>query len=583
MNAQHPAGEEIQAGEHVGLDTDGKLKEIDNSRRLKILRADRQLLVECFAALRQFRYLNLPKIQSVPADAEVVDIREDWDSRSLSILLRHPSFERVPDGACIPYIENEYVTAFENIPLEKSLLVVRHAPGAPDSFRESVAEISKTVGQHIVLMPHGYEIESLDDEKLAEIGLQRVDQPSGATYGKSPVTLFAELRAENESLRKEFRLFALAVCEMHGGLVAIDDRTMHAISPTDTLMVHADEANRRVVYSRSEQTTRGFPPTSPELRRMQVDQARESVGLPPIEWPDAPLPYDAAQFERDYATASGLTIEQNRELGLRVEPCDCGEGGCKGFKMAHSPPDAGIALVNAMSHATRRIARRLVAEREQAAQEAILKSDGGTTAVPPIDSPWDTSRNIRSAVERAEARLVRQQVSLTAEQAAAAYKGDTRPIPGRIGTLGIIKTDTPGEPVVTRPFNDRSIPDPGIVPWAEQPMLKAAPWAEEMLADAFKSGEASPASPCEPLAARSTEHSIETSVGAAGEVRLPCPSRAGLLGSERATSANPRGMRFESADTLADNPCPECKGSGIYQGFSVEEKCKNCGGTGAVC
>jgi hypothetical protein len=40
----------------------------------------------------------------------------------------------------------------------------------------------------------------------------------------------------------------------------------------------------------------------------------------------------AEEFERQYAARSGITVEQLRELGRIVAPCDCGEEGCEGWQ-----------------------------------------------------------------------------------------------------------------------------------------------------------------------------------------------------------------------------------------------------------
>ena len=39
------------------------------------------------------------------------------------------------------------------------------------------------------------------------------------------------------------------------------------------------------------------------------------------------------EFEKSYAEASGYTVEEIREAGLRPAPCDCGEEGCEGWQM----------------------------------------------------------------------------------------------------------------------------------------------------------------------------------------------------------------------------------------------------------
>ena len=38
------------------------------------------------------------------------------------------------------------------------------------------------------------------------------------------------------------------------------------------------------------------------------------------------------EFEDRYAKCSNLTVERLRELGVRVEPCDCKEGSCQGWQ-----------------------------------------------------------------------------------------------------------------------------------------------------------------------------------------------------------------------------------------------------------
>ncbi|HEY1896730.1 MAG TPA: hypothetical protein VGG62_10680 [Terracidiphilus sp.] len=40
----------------------------------------------------------------------------------------------------------------------------------------------------------------------------------------------------------------------------------------------------------------------------------------------------AEEFERQYAARSGLTVEQLREAGRIVAPCDCGWEHCQGWQ-----------------------------------------------------------------------------------------------------------------------------------------------------------------------------------------------------------------------------------------------------------
>lgn len=42
---------------------------------------------------------------------------------------------------------------------------------------------------------------------------------------------------------------------------------------------------------------------------------------------------DKRAFTEQYATHSGLTVEELHSLGLKAYPCDCGEPGCEGWRM----------------------------------------------------------------------------------------------------------------------------------------------------------------------------------------------------------------------------------------------------------
>lgn len=44
------------------------------------------------------------------------------------------------------------------------------------------------------------------------------------------------------------------------------------------------------------------------------------------------MPKTAEQFELEYASRSGITVERLRELGRIVAPCDCGDEICEGWQ-----------------------------------------------------------------------------------------------------------------------------------------------------------------------------------------------------------------------------------------------------------
>lgn len=49
---------------------------------------------------------------------------------------------------------------------------------------------------------------------------------------------------------------------------------------------------------------------------------------------------DKAEFERGYAERSGMTVDELHDLGLRAEPCDCGEDCCGGWKVTGGKGEA---------------------------------------------------------------------------------------------------------------------------------------------------------------------------------------------------------------------------------------------------
>lgn len=38
------------------------------------------------------------------------------------------------------------------------------------------------------------------------------------------------------------------------------------------------------------------------------------------------------EFEKRYAERSGLTVKELRDLGITIEPCDCGDEICLGWR-----------------------------------------------------------------------------------------------------------------------------------------------------------------------------------------------------------------------------------------------------------
>jgi hypothetical protein len=78
---------------------------LDDQNRLRILRVNPLLIVEILNWCRKpslNRIIAIPTVGEIPEGCEVVSVAPEWSSRSLQIMLRHPSFDVVPPGAPVP-------------------------------------------------------------------------------------------------------------------------------------------------------------------------------------------------------------------------------------------------------------------------------------------------------------------------------------------------------------------------------------------------------------------------------------------------------------------------------------------------
>ncbi len=83
------------------------------TRRLKVVCVRTQDVLDVFGWYGH----HVPEFQSglvlepLPAGYEVIAVETDWKDRLFKILVAHPSFEEVPNGAYIPYYEGRDVRA----------------------------------------------------------------------------------------------------------------------------------------------------------------------------------------------------------------------------------------------------------------------------------------------------------------------------------------------------------------------------------------------------------------------------------------------------------------------------------------
>jgi hypothetical protein len=55
----------------------------------------------------------------------------------------------------------------------------------------------------------------------------------------------------------------------------------------------------------------------------------------PVTNPNDQVPHDLAEFEKQYARRSGLTLDQLHNYGRYGAPCGCDAHDCQGFQMLH--------------------------------------------------------------------------------------------------------------------------------------------------------------------------------------------------------------------------------------------------------
>jgi hypothetical protein len=143
-------------------------------------------------------YFTRPKPgqQSVPDGAKVVSVCADWSRRCIGVLLSHPSFPPVPDGAptpvCSDRIEWEYVDAkavlydaVKRLDVKPGDALVLGEPrqGAFDAgLRMSLADslLKEFLESTFIFLPAGYSLAAVDEETMRRAGWVRAARPECA-------------------------------------------------------------------------------------------------------------------------------------------------------------------------------------------------------------------------------------------------------------------------------------------------------------------------------------------------------------------------------------------------------------------
>jgi len=107
MNTEHKEQAKLPANR--GANACYAEAEDKDKRRIKIVRFDPNTLIQIFHWQRKPpHFIALPIRDDLPEDVEVISINAEWRSRTIEVMVWHPTFKIVKLGEMPPYIPDVY-------------------------------------------------------------------------------------------------------------------------------------------------------------------------------------------------------------------------------------------------------------------------------------------------------------------------------------------------------------------------------------------------------------------------------------------------------------------------------------------
>lgn len=93
--------------------------ETDDQDRLKIVSvSEGDILTMLNWYTENNTYLRLPRIEGIPHESVVVRASYSFCARAIELMIRHPSFDKVPQGQQVPHLVDGLLT-MDSVVLEK--------------------------------------------------------------------------------------------------------------------------------------------------------------------------------------------------------------------------------------------------------------------------------------------------------------------------------------------------------------------------------------------------------------------------------------------------------------------------------
>lgn len=120
-------------------------------RRVKIFPVDERALIDILSCWKGGKFITLPNSPVIPDGCRFVSAHHSWECRALMVMLEHPSFPEVPDGAEPPRGEFIEYEALERIPvadhfMEDGFSVVYYPADPTGVALKRARKICKNIG-----------------------------------------------------------------------------------------------------------------------------------------------------------------------------------------------------------------------------------------------------------------------------------------------------------------------------------------------------------------------------------------------------------------------------------------------------